>query len=51
MNVQDPARKITAFKEIVASIATAKNPGFREGEPGHIAESSTYFQWLTVSRD
>ena len=50
MNPQDPARKIKAFKEIVASIGTAERPSFRESESGHIAESSTYFQWLTVSR-
>ncbi len=50
LNPQDPARKIAAFKEIVASIATAESPSFRESESAHIAESSTYFRWLTVSR-
>ena len=50
LSSQDPARKIAAFKEIVASIGTAQTPSFAEGSGGQIADSSIYFQWLSVRR-
>jgi hypothetical protein len=50
LNPQDPGRKITAFREIVASVDPGYTLSFQEGAEGHIAESSTYFRWLVVRR-
>ena len=50
LNPQDPGRKISAFREIAASIPTSGETLFEDGASGHIAESSIYFQWLIVRR-
>jgi hypothetical protein len=50
LNPQDPSKKIAAFREIVASVESSPALTFDAGPSGHIAESSIYFQWLTVRR-
>ncbi len=50
LSSEDPARKIAAFKEIIASVTTATAPSFTEGTAGRITNSSIYFQWLSVRR-
>jgi len=48
LNRDDPARRIAAFREIMASVSTASCPTFEAAAAGHIAESSTHYQWLEV---
>ncbi|MBW2272709.1 MAG: hypothetical protein JRG96_05530 [Deltaproteobacteria bacterium] len=50
LNPEDPERKIEGFKEIVSSCETARAVGFTEGRGGRVPSSSSYFQWLRVSR-
>jgi hypothetical protein len=50
LNPEEPAKKIAAFKEIVASVKTAAAPRFTADAAGQIAESSVHFQWLRVER-
>ncbi len=50
LNPEDPERKIDAFKEIVNSAPTGPNFVFTSGESGRVPGSSSYFQWLTVSK-
>lgn len=50
LSPEDLAKKIAAFKKIVASVKTAATPSFTEGTAGQIAESSIHFQWISVKR-
>ena len=50
LNPEDPERKITAFQEIISSSASAPELGFTPGTGGRVPGSSSYYQWLTVSR-
>jgi hypothetical protein len=50
LNPEDPERKIRGFQEIVLSSGTADAPTFEPGRGGRVPGSSSYFQWLTVSR-
>jgi hypothetical protein len=50
LNPDDPLRKIAAFREIVESVGSEQNLTFEEGSSGRICESSSYFQWLSVSK-
>ena len=50
LNPSDPGKKIAAFREIVASVESSPTVMFEDGPSGQIAESSIYFQWLTVRR-
>ena len=50
LSSEDPARKIAAFKEIIASVTTGATPSFAEGTAGQLTDSSIYFQWLKVQR-
>jgi hypothetical protein len=47
---EDLAKKIAAFKEIVASAETATAPSFSEGAAGQIADSSIHWKWIGVKR-
>jgi len=49
LNPEDPDTKIAAFKEIIDGSATERPHQFELGKGGHIARSSSYFQWMTIS--
>ncbi len=46
LNRDDPARKIEAFKEIIASAPEAPEFIYATGNGGSSAGSSVYYQWL-----
>jgi hypothetical protein len=50
LNPEDPERKISAFQHITSSSPTAPSVAFSTGVGGGVPGSSSYFQWLTVSR-
>jgi hypothetical protein len=50
LNPEDPERKIQGFVEIVNSCETARPVTYHEGSAGRVPSSSSYFQWLGVSR-
>jgi hypothetical protein len=50
LNPEDPERKIEAFKEIARSAPSGPGLEFSAGESGRVPGSSSYFQWLTVSK-
>lgn len=50
LNPDDPPRKIAAFREIVESVGEDGALRFEEGPSGQIGTSSSYYQWLSVSR-
>ncbi len=50
LNPDDPPRKIAAFREIVESVGGAGRLCFEQGPSGRIGESSSYYQWLSVSK-
>ena len=50
LNPEDPERKITSFREIVASCAAGPPVAFEEGAAGRVAGSSSSYQWLIVKR-
>ena len=51
LNPDDPSRKIEAFKRIIESAETPILVRFKEGKGGSVPGSSSYFQWLSVSKD
>jgi hypothetical protein len=50
LNPEDPDRKISAFKEIANSAPSGPRHDFTSGESGLVPGSSSYFQWLTVTK-
>lgn len=50
LNPDDPDRKLEAFKRIIDSAATGPSLSYSEGEGGSVPGSSSYFQWVTISR-
>jgi hypothetical protein len=50
LNPDDPGRKIEAFKRIVESAATDFTLHWEEGKGGGVPGSSSYFQWMTLTR-
>ncbi len=50
LNLEDPARKIAGFKEIMGSSPTAAPVAYSDGASARIPGSSSYFQWLTITR-
>jgi hypothetical protein len=50
LNPEDPDRKITAFMEIIASAETAPPVTAAPRNRGRVAGSSSYFQWLVLTR-
>ena len=50
LNADDPPRKIVAFREIVESIASDVPLRLEEGASGRIGESSSFYQWLRISK-
>ncbi|MCA9509054.1 MAG: hypothetical protein R3E88_07845 [Myxococcota bacterium] len=50
LNPEDPERKIRGFQEILATSATSRPIAYETGAGGRVPGSSSYFQWLTVTR-
>ena len=50
LNPEDPDRKIQAFRKIADSAPDAGSLSYSAGESGSVPGSSSYFQWLTVTR-
>ncbi len=50
LNPEDPERKIRAFREIIDSSDSAQPLTLELGKGGRITGSSSYFQWVKVSR-
>ncbi|MGH0038047.1 MAG: hypothetical protein ACQGVK_23705 [Myxococcota bacterium] len=50
LNPEDPQRKIGAFGEILSSCESLGPVQVSEGKGGRIEGSSSYFQWVQVTR-
>ncbi len=50
LNPDDPGRKIEAFKRIIESAETGHRLAYEEGNGGGVPGSSSYYQWITVTR-
>jgi hypothetical protein len=50
LNPEDPERKILAFREIADSAPSGHELDYTSGVGGSVPGSSSYYQWLTVSR-
>jgi hypothetical protein len=50
LNPEDPERKMQAFREIANSAPTGFSLSYAPGISGSVPGSSSYYQWLTVSR-
>lgn len=50
LNPDDPDRKIRAFRLIADSAPTGPMLEYTPGESGSVPGSSSYFQWLTISK-
>ena len=50
LNPEDPERKIQAFREIADSAPDSAPLSFSPGRNGSVPGSSSYYQWLTVTR-
>lgn len=50
LNPEDPERKIEGFKEIIGSSGSKLELTFTLGQGGRVPGSSSYYQWLLVSR-
>jgi hypothetical protein len=51
LNPEDPGRKIEGFKVIMESSPTATPVSYSNGDCARVPGSSSYFQWLTISRN
>ena len=50
LNPEDPARKIEAFREVLASASGGEGIAVDLGRGGRIRNSAAYYQWLVLSR-
>ncbi len=50
LNPDDPARKLEAFKRIIAGASSSGELVYVEGEGGAVPGSSSYYQWVRVTR-
>ena len=50
LNPEDPSRKIEAFRRIMESSGTSWQVTFDPGQGGSVPGSSSYYQWISVSR-
>jgi hypothetical protein len=50
LNPEDPARKIDAFREVLASAGNGELVQLDLGRGGRIRNSSAYYQWVALSR-
>jgi len=51
LNPRDPESKLQAFKEIAAGCASGGNLSYEAGVGGQIEGSSSYFRWVTITRN
>jgi len=51
LNPDDPDAKIRAFQEIIGGSMTHPELRCDVGQGGHVAGSSSYFRWVTLSRE
>ena len=51
LNPEDPEVKIEAFREIISGSKTAGDLSFHPGHGGHVPGSSSYFRWVSLTRD
>jgi hypothetical protein len=49
-NAEDPLRKIEGFKQIMESCSSSKPVTYDLGDSGRVTSSSSYYQWLQISR-
>ena len=49
LNPEDPEAKIVAFKEIMTGSARIPPLEYTLGKGGHVAGSSSYYRWVTIS--
>ena len=50
LNPEDPSRKIEAFRRILESSGTTWELSFDPGRGGSVPGSSSYYQWISLSR-
>ncbi len=50
LNPDDPTRKLHAFQQIAGSATSAPGLVYSEGAGGTVPGSSSYFQWVTVTK-
>ena len=50
LNPDDPERKIRAFKQIIDSAPANSVIEYTPGDHGSVPGSSSYYQWLTVTK-
>ena len=50
LNSEDPTRKIEGFKAIMESTPGGVSLDYENTDCGRVPGSSSYFQWLTISR-
>lgn len=50
LNPEDPGRKLEAFKQIIESCSTSLALTYTEGRGGAVPGSSSYYQWVEISR-
>ncbi len=49
LNPEDPARKIEAFREVLASAGEGGGISLELGRGGRIRNSAAYYQWVELS--
>lgn len=50
LNPEDPSRKIDGFRTIMESSPTGTPVSYNSGDCARVPGSSSYFQWLTITR-
>jgi len=50
LNPEDPARRIEAFREVLASASDGERVETELGNGGRIRSSAAYYQWLVLRR-
>jgi hypothetical protein len=50
LNPDEPESKIDAFREILSGSQSESSLEFELGHGDHVAGSSSYFRWVTISR-
>jgi hypothetical protein len=50
LNPEDPSRKIEAFRRILESSGAKRELTFDPGQGGSVPGSSSYYQWISLSR-
>jgi hypothetical protein len=50
LNPEDPERKIKAFRQIIDSAPAESTIEYAPGDRGSVPGSSSYYQWLTVTK-